>query len=77
AECGGALESSGSLKLSTHPVTSILLYTLRVEVKAAYAIEVEAMGALDLMEDLKVEMEAVGALDLVEVEAVGALDLVE
>ncbi|GJX33815.1 hypothetical protein Tco_0245372 [Tanacetum coccineum] len=77
AECGGALGSSGSLKPSTHPVTAILMYTLGVEVKAAYAIEVEAMGALDLMEDLKVEMEAVGALDLVEVEALGALDLVE
>ncbi|GKF55708.1 hypothetical protein Tco_0166048, partial [Tanacetum coccineum] len=43
------------------------------QVKAACALEVEAVGALDL-----VEVEAVGALDLVEVEAsclVGALDL--
>nr|GEX85166.1 hypothetical protein [Tanacetum cinerariifolium] len=37
----------------------------------------EAMGAMDLMEALKLEVEAVGALDLMEVKAVGDLDLVE
>ncbi|GJW38126.1 hypothetical protein Tco_0063971, partial [Tanacetum coccineum] len=43
---------------------------LGAEVKAACALEVEAMDVLDLM-----EVEAVGALDLVEV--MGALDLVK
>ncbi|GKF28636.1 hypothetical protein Tco_0094978, partial [Tanacetum coccineum] len=47
------------------------------EVEAACALEVEAVGALDLVEALKVEVEAVGALDLVKVEVVGALDLME
>ncbi|GJS09373.1 hypothetical protein Tco_0366169 [Tanacetum coccineum] len=73
AKGGGALGSSGALKLSTHLVITILLYTLRAEVEAACALEAEAMGALDLVEALKVEVEAVEALDLVE----GALDLVE
>ncbi|GKE26950.1 hypothetical protein Tco_1442334, partial [Tanacetum coccineum] len=45
--------------------------------EAACALEVEAVGALDLVEALKVEVEAVRALDRVEVEAVEALDLVE
>nr|GEV22412.1 hypothetical protein [Tanacetum cinerariifolium] len=47
------------------------------EVEAAYALEVEAVRALDLVEALKVEAEAVRALDLVKVEAVRAVDLVE
>ncbi|GJY37281.1 homeobox-leucine zipper protein HDG11 [Tanacetum coccineum] len=79
AEGGGAL---GVNKAITHPVIHIFLYPLGA-VEAACALEVDAMGALDLVEveavgalDL-VEVEAVGALDLVEVEAVGALDLVE
>ncbi|GKB39243.1 hypothetical protein Tco_0884185 [Tanacetum coccineum] len=70
AEGGGALGSSGALKSSTHPVMAIFLYPLKAKVEADCALEVEAMGAMDL-----VEVEAVGALDLVE--AVGALDLVE
>ncbi|GKD21959.1 hypothetical protein Tco_1223662, partial [Tanacetum coccineum] len=77
AKGGGALGSSGALKLSTHPVIVIFLYPLRVEVEAACALEVEVVGALDLVKALKVEVEIVGALDLMEVEAVGALDLVE
>nr|GEY47467.1 hypothetical protein [Tanacetum cinerariifolium] len=44
----------------------------RLFVEAAFALEVDAMGALDL-----VEVEAVGALDVVKVEALGALDHVE
>nr|GEZ57245.1 hypothetical protein [Tanacetum cinerariifolium] len=51
--------------------------------QAAFALEVDAIGALDLVEvkavgalDL-VKVEAVRALNLVDVEAVGALDLVE
>ncbi|GJS95343.1 hypothetical protein Tco_0802311 [Tanacetum coccineum] len=75
AEGGGALGSSGALKSSTHPVMAIFLYPLKAKVEADCALEVEAMGAMDLVEALKVEVEAVGALDLVE--AVGALDLVE
>ncbi|GKF23590.1 hypothetical protein Tco_0075912, partial [Tanacetum coccineum] len=47
------------------------------EVEAACALEVEAVGALELVKALKVEVEAVGALDLVEVEVVRAFDLVE
>nr|GEY68975.1 hypothetical protein [Tanacetum cinerariifolium] len=35
------------------------------------------MGAMDLVETLKVEVEAVGALDLMKLRAVGDLDLVE
>nr|GEU59001.1 hypothetical protein [Tanacetum cinerariifolium] len=46
-------------------------------VEAACVLEVDAIGALDLMETLKVEVEAVEALDLVKVEAVRALDLME
>ncbi|GKB87987.1 hypothetical protein Tco_0960259, partial [Tanacetum coccineum] len=78
-EGGGALGSLKALKPSTHPVIAILLYTLRAEVEATCALEMEAMGALDIVEALKVEVEALGALDLVEVEAsclVGALDVV-
>ncbi|GKD57531.1 homeobox-leucine zipper protein HDG11 [Tanacetum coccineum] len=55
---------------------SIFLYPLGA-VEAACALEVDAMEALDLVEALKVEVEAVGALDLVEVEAVGTLDLMK
>ncbi|GJS56523.1 homeobox-leucine zipper protein HDG11 [Tanacetum coccineum] len=83
AEGGGALGSLGALKPSTHPVISIFLYPLGADVETACALEVEAVGALDLMEALKVEVEAEGGdLDLVEalkveVEAEGALDLVE
>nr|GFC53959.1 hypothetical protein [Tanacetum cinerariifolium] len=47
------------------------------EVEAACALEVEAIGALDIMEALKVKVEVVGALDLVEVKVVGAFDLVK
>ncbi|GJR05533.1 ribonuclease H-like domain-containing protein [Tanacetum coccineum] len=75
AEGGGALGSSGALKPSTHPVIAIFLYLLGA-VEAVCALEVDAMRALDLMEALKVEVDAVGALDLMEVEAVGALDVV-
>nr|GFA65361.1 hypothetical protein [Tanacetum cinerariifolium] len=64
-------EALGANKAITHPVIAIFLYPLGV-VEAAFAIEVDAMGALDLM-----EMEAVRALDLVEVEAVGALKLMK
>ncbi|GJV83362.1 hypothetical protein Tco_1523260 [Tanacetum coccineum] len=67
---GGAL---GANKESTHHVIAILLNTLEVEVEAACAWEVKAMGDLDL-----VEVEAsclLGALDVVE--AMGPLDLVE
>ncbi|GKF34081.1 hypothetical protein Tco_0107281, partial [Tanacetum coccineum] len=70
-ESGGALGALGAKKAITHPVITIFMHPLGV-VEAAFALEVDAMGALDL-----VEVEAVGALDLVEVEAVGALDLVE
>nr|GEZ70421.1 hypothetical protein [Tanacetum cinerariifolium] len=86
---GGALGALGANKAITHPIIAIFLYPLRA-VKAAFALEVDAMGALDLMEVEAVEaldlveavealdlVEAVGALDLVELEAVGALDLVE
>ncbi|GKD44595.1 hypothetical protein Tco_1269240, partial [Tanacetum coccineum] len=79
-ESGGALGALGANKAITHLVIHIFLYPLRA-VEAACALEVDAMGALDLVEadamgalDL-VEVEIVGALDLVEVEAVGALDL--
>nr|GFA19406.1 hypothetical protein [Tanacetum cinerariifolium] len=60
---GGAL---GANKASTHHVIAIFLYPLGV-VEAACALEVDAMGALDL-----VEVDAVEALDLVEVGAVGS-----
>ncbi|GJZ38440.1 homeobox-leucine zipper protein HDG11 [Tanacetum coccineum] len=76
SECGGAL---GALKPSTHHVITIFLYTLGAEVEATCALEVKAMGALDLVEALKVEVEATRALDHVKVEAsclVGALDVV-
>ncbi|GKD80656.1 homeobox-leucine zipper protein HDG11, partial [Tanacetum coccineum] len=81
SEGGGALGSLGALKASTHSVIAIFMYPLRA-VEAACALEVDAMGALDLVEALKVEVEAMGALDLVEalkveVEAMEALDLVE
>ncbi|GKA22028.1 hypothetical protein Tco_0707990, partial [Tanacetum coccineum] len=76
AKGGGALRSSGALKSSTHPIIAIFMYPLGA-VEAACALEVDAIGALDLVEALKVEVEAVGALDLVEVESVGVLDLVE
>ncbi|GKF94817.1 hypothetical protein Tco_0284517, partial [Tanacetum coccineum] len=72
AKGGGALGSSGALKPSTHPVIAILLYALGADVEAACA-----MGALDLMEALELEVKAVGAMDHGEVEAVGALDLME
>ncbi|GKC53565.1 hypothetical protein Tco_1076310, partial [Tanacetum coccineum] len=62
-EGGGAL---GANKAITHPVIAIFMYPLGA-LEAACALEVDAMGALDL-----VEVEAVGALDLVEVGAVGA-----
>ncbi|GKD98452.1 hypothetical protein Tco_1382349 [Tanacetum coccineum] len=65
---GGALGSLGALKESTHPVIYIFMYHLGV-VEAACALEVDVIGALDLVQ-------AVGALDLVEVEAIGALDVV-
>nr|GEZ70422.1 hypothetical protein [Tanacetum cinerariifolium] len=89
SEGGGALGALGANKAITHPVIAIFLYPLRA-VKAAFALEVDAMGALDLMEMEAVEaldlveavealdlVEAVGALDLVELEAVGALDLMK
>ncbi|GJZ63705.1 ribonuclease H-like domain-containing protein [Tanacetum coccineum] len=57
-EGGGAL---GANKAITHPLGAV---------EAACALEVDAMGALDL-----VEVEAVGALDLVEVGAVGSSKL--
>ncbi|GJX31867.1 hypothetical protein Tco_0241722, partial [Tanacetum coccineum] len=76
SEGGGALGSFGALKASTHSVIAIFLYPLRA-VEAACALEVDAIGALDLVEALKVEVEAMEALDLVEVKAVAALDLVE
>nr|GEY70389.1 homeobox-leucine zipper protein HDG11 [Tanacetum cinerariifolium] len=63
----------------THPVIAIFLSTLGVEMKAACALKVEAVRALDLVEALKVEVKATRALDLVKVEAsclVGALDVV-
>ncbi|GJX98215.1 hypothetical protein Tco_0355234 [Tanacetum coccineum] len=56
----------------THPVIAILLYALEANVEAACV-----MGALDLVEALKLEVKAVGVMDLEEVEAVGALNLVE
>ncbi|GKA19976.1 hypothetical protein Tco_0699891, partial [Tanacetum coccineum] len=68
--------SLGALKSSTHPIIAIFVYPLGA-VEAACALEVDAMGALDLVEALKVEVEAVGALDLMEVESMGVLDLVE
>ncbi|GJZ50115.1 ribonuclease H-like domain-containing protein [Tanacetum coccineum] len=71
AEGGGALGELGANKAITHHVIAIVLYPIGV-VEAACALEVDAMGALDL-----VEVEAVGALDLVEVGAVRALNLVE
>ncbi|GKA37626.1 ribonuclease H-like domain-containing protein [Tanacetum coccineum] len=71
AKGGGALGALGANKAITHHVIAIFMYPLRA-VEAAFALEVDAMGDLDL-----VEVEAVGALDLVEVEAVGALDLVK
>ncbi|GJW99056.1 hypothetical protein Tco_0180864 [Tanacetum coccineum] len=64
---GGALGSLGALKASTHPVIDIFLYPLG-SVEAAYALEVNAMRALDLVK-------AIGALDLVEVEEVGDIDV--
>nr|GEV13442.1 hypothetical protein [Tanacetum cinerariifolium] len=60
-ECSGAL---GANKAITHPVIAIFLYPPGV-VESACALEVDAMGALDL-----VEVEAVRALDLMEVGAV-------
>ncbi|GJV26917.1 ribonuclease H-like domain-containing protein [Tanacetum coccineum] len=65
-EGGGALGELGANKAITHHVIAIVLYPIGV-VEAACALEVDAMGALDL-----VEVEAVGALDLVEVGAVGS-----
>nr|GEX04521.1 hypothetical protein [Tanacetum cinerariifolium] len=62
-KCGRALEAN---KAITHPVIDIFLYPLGA-VEAACALEVDAMGALDLM-----EVEAVGALDFIEVGAVGS-----
>nr|GEX80555.1 hypothetical protein [Tanacetum cinerariifolium]GEX80917.1 hypothetical protein [Tanacetum cinerariifolium] len=56
----------GANKVITHPVIVIFLYPLRA-LEAACALEVDAVGALDL-----VKVEAVGALDLVEVGAVGS-----
>ncbi|GKE02172.1 hypothetical protein Tco_1390155, partial [Tanacetum coccineum] len=56
----------GANKAITHPVIDIFLYPLGA-VEPAFALEVDAMGALDL-----VEVEAVGAMDLVEVGAVGS-----
>ncbi|GKD89336.1 hypothetical protein Tco_1364843, partial [Tanacetum coccineum] len=56
AEGGRAL---GANKAITHPLRAA---------EATCALELDAMGALDL-----VEVEAAGALDLVEVGAVGSL----
>nr|GEZ37557.1 hypothetical protein [Tanacetum cinerariifolium] len=46
---GGVLEALGANKAITHPVIAIFLYPLRA-VEAAFALEVDAMGALDLVE---------------------------
>ncbi|GKF11226.1 hypothetical protein Tco_0049152, partial [Tanacetum coccineum] len=62
-EGGGALEAN---KAITHPVIAIFLYPLRA-VEATCALEVDAMGALDL-----VEVEAVRALDHMEVGVMGS-----
>nr|GEU55669.1 reverse transcriptase domain-containing protein [Tanacetum cinerariifolium] len=70
-EGGGALGALVANKAITHHVIAIFLYPLRAA-KATFALEVDAMGALDLM-----EVETVRALDLVKVEAMGALDLVD
>ncbi|GKE44234.1 hypothetical protein Tco_1471518 [Tanacetum coccineum] len=51
-------EALGENKASTHPVIDILLYPLGA-VEAACVLEVDAMGALDL-----VEVEAVGSSSL-------------
>ncbi|GJY96609.1 hypothetical protein Tco_0513519 [Tanacetum coccineum] len=67
-EGGGALRSLGAFKASTPLVIAIFLYPLGA-VKATCALEVDAMGAIDLVE-------VVRALDLVEVESVGTLDVV-
>ncbi|GKF94568.1 hypothetical protein Tco_0284268, partial [Tanacetum coccineum] len=56
---------------------AIFMYPIRVEVEVACALEVEAIGALYLVKALKMEVEVMGALDLVEVEAMRAIDLVE
>ncbi|GJW58351.1 hypothetical protein Tco_0105082 [Tanacetum coccineum] len=55
SEGGGALGALEVNKASTHPVIDIFMYPLGV-VEAACALEVDAMGALDL-----VEVEAVGS----------------
>ncbi|GKF05054.1 hypothetical protein Tco_0035722, partial [Tanacetum coccineum] len=68
-EGGGALGALGSNKAITHPVIVIFLYPFRA-LEATCALEVDVIGALDL-----VEVEIVGALDLVKVEAMGALNL--
>ncbi|GKF79155.1 hypothetical protein Tco_0234723 [Tanacetum coccineum] len=58
AEGGGALGALEVNKASTHHVIDIFMYPLGV-VEAACALEVDAMGALDL-----VEVEAVGSSSL-------------
>ncbi|GKB44408.1 hypothetical protein Tco_0889350 [Tanacetum coccineum] len=73
AKGGGAFRVIGANKASTHPVIAIILYTFGAEVKAACALEVEAIGAMDLVE---VETSCLlGALDVVE--AMRAPDFVE
>nr|GEU44972.1 hypothetical protein [Tanacetum cinerariifolium] len=52
--------SSGALKPSTHLVIAIFLYILGPEVETTRTLEVDAMGASNLVEALKREVKAVG-----------------